>query len=291
MRYNLPNGFMSFSAMTTFQMCPRKYAYQYIDKVEPEGTDTGALDRGSAFHKLVETSGRVDEVTLDETVGGNPYDLAKVKSAFSLYHGMEQEGLLPRMTHREVRLRSEQHQFIGYVDMIGVEPDGRWRLGELKTAGRFDPVKWGTLPVNAQISLYTAFAGEFAHSEFLSMDDMQGVSYRTVVLSAKRPKGPTKKEPHAKESADDFARRIEGDAKVYHQIVAPLPEAIAAAKQGFEYTKAAVHDLKGNSGRAPKHTGNCFAYNRPCQFFQHCHGIKPYSDEQLNLTDDNVLGD
>lgn len=290
-RYNLPGkGLLSYSGMSTFLGCPRKYAYRYIDHVEEESGDRSAMYRGTAFHKLVEFGGAVTDGDTLTQVDGNEYEAAKVKAAFSVYHAMETDGLLPKMNHREVRLLSDEHQYIGYVDMMGVDDDGKWRLGELKTTARFDALKWGTLSINTQIALYTAFAGEFAHEQFLDMNDLEGVSYRTVLLSAKRPLKPTNKRL-GMETPDAYAARIAGDAKVFHAMVSPSEEARVSALQSFNAVKEAVHDLGGNSGKAIKNPGNCHSYGRACEYFEHCWKIKPFTDEHLDIIDDDVDGE
>jgi hypothetical protein len=302
MKYKLPgSGLMSYSAMSLFLGCPRKYGYKYFDRVDTEERDTSAMDRGRAFHLLVELSGTQKAVTQAFIeVGESYHELARVRVAYERYRDMEQSGALPKMTAREVKIVSEEHQFIGYVDMIGVDDNGKWRLGELKTTQRFDPVKWATLRINQQIALYTSFADEFAHKEFLSMGDLEGVSYRTVQLSGKKPleaskvqttpTGRPKKGARAeKESPDDFERRIAGDTQVYHQMVHPTREACLSAAQGFRFVKEAVHSARGRSDALPKSAGNCFAYNRACEYFAHCWGMQPEVDEAEGMIEHDDL--
>lgn len=280
-RFKLPgSGLLSYSGMSMFLGCPRKYAYRYIDRVERAETDTSAMDRGSAFHLLVETNGEASQEQVSEDLKENPYEVAKVVTAYRAYHKYEADGLLPKMNHSEVKIVSDEHQFIGYVDMIGVQKDDRWMLGELKTTSRFDPVKWATLSINTQIALYCEMSSEFAHDEFLEMNDFQGVSYRTVELSSKRPLKATKKRTQG-ETPDEYGQRIANDTKIFHQMVSPSEEARLSALQCFSTVKEAVHNLRGRSGHAVKNPGNCYAYNRPCEYFEHCWKIKPHSDEDI----------
>lgn len=282
-QYNLPGpNLLSYSGMTTYLACPRKYAHRYIDKIEMEDVDTSAMDRGRAFHLLAQHWGKVSDALLLHELDNDQFELAKVQDAFNAYVNMTQSGALPVLNLQEVKIVSEEHQFIGYVDGIKIDDaTGQWMLGEIKTAARLDPVKWATLSVNQQISLYTSFAGEFAHGQFLDLDDLIGTSYRTVTLSQKRPSKGTKKDPRP-EGADAFAKRIAGDSAVYHQMVKPTAEACHSARQSFEHVKAAVHDLNGDAKRAVKNSGNCYAYNRPCEYFAHCWGLEPeVKDDQL----------
>lgn len=303
MSFKLPgSGLLSYSGMALFLGCPRKYGYRYFDKVEQEVTDTSALDRGRVFHLLVEKNGDVSPHKLATEVGGDMYELAKVTAAYSAYRKMA--AALPSLDLKEVKIVSEEHQFIGFVDGIGIEASGQWRLGEMKTTTRFDPLKWATLAINPQIALYTAFAGEFAHGEFLALSDLQGVSYRTVTYSGKDPLEPSKNPltPKTgkvrknarleKETVNDYARRIAGDSQVYHQMVSPTEEARLSALQSFGAVKEAIHDARGRSGDLVKNAGNCHAYGRPCEYFEHCWGLNPEVTEPetqiINNLDDET---
>lgn len=284
MKFNLPgSGLLSFSGMSTFLSCPRKYAYRYIDKVEAEDTDTSAMDRGKAFHKLVEKAGNVgaDELELE------PYDHARVTTAYKVYENLQINSALPVLNHHEVRIIDEQHQFIGYIDGVGIQESGKWYLGEVKTTASFDPIKWATLATDYQIALYSNFCGDFAHEQFLAKEDLRGVSYRTIVMTKKRPLSVTKKRL-TEESPEDYASRIAGDAKVYHQMVVPLEAAKNDALQSFAVVKDAIHGLRGDSKKAHKNPGNCRAYNRPCEFFEHCWQVNPLNDETLDIADYNL---
>lgn len=290
MKYKLPGRFgtLSYSGMNTFLGCQRQYAYRYIDKIPVEEVPAGAMDRGRAFHLLAEHQGEVSPPVLLAEVGGNPFEAIKVQSAYRKYRARELSGALPAMQHREIVIRSEELQFYGIVDMIGVKDSGKWMLGELKTTTKLDAMRWSTLPMNTQIALYTAMSGEFAHEQFLALEDLEGVSYRVATMSAKKRLGPTKtkKRPNA-ETEEEFAERIKDDGEVYHQIVTPLPEAVQSTLQTFESVKEGIHNLAGDSKKAIKNTGNCFAYGRICDYFATCHGFEPHVDEEtLDITDD-----
>jgi len=272
-RYNLPgSGLLSHSGMNTFLGCQKKYAFKYIDRVPPETGEEGpgALERGKAFHTLVETGGAGDIAT---DLQGDAYELVRVQSAYDAYEAHLQMGALPRVQFKEARLISDEHQFIGYVDGISEREDGSWMLTEMKTSQRFDPIQWATLRVNFQISLYTAFAMDFAHRELLDYDQLKGVSYQKIIFSAKKPLQPTKKKRPNPESPQEFAQRIAGDTKIHHQMVVPTDHAKLSAVSTFDLVKQGIHALGGNSRVATRNTQNCFAYGRVCEYFGHCHGV------------------
>jgi PD-(D/E)XK nuclease superfamily protein len=272
-RYNLPDGRLSFSGMTTFLACPRKYALQYMDKIERDQGDQTAMERGSLFHSFAEHDGAVSDEEVVETLE-DPFQVARVKAAYKQYSDAERRGIFPKMKHKEVKLYSEEHQYLGYVDMIGVKNDGQWYLGELKTTGYLDPQKWSTMSINMQTALYSAMSVDFAHENFLLKTDFQGISFRSVVFAAKKPLKQNKRNKED-ESPSDYATRIEGLAQVHHQIIKPADYQEHEVVQTFTYVKERIDSLCGNSSRAPRNTQSCFMYNRPCDFFKHCHGISP----------------
>lgn len=300
MKFNIPvkSKLLSHSAMNKFLGCPKKYAYHYIDHVEVEQVDTTAMDRGRAFHMLLEHDGDVPDGELLDELDRDLYELAKTKAAYRKLKSYQDRKLVPVLETREMKIISEEHQFIGYCDSIGVNDDtGKWMLGEMKTTSAFDPQKWNLLAMNTQISLYKNFCEEFAHENFLDQEDFSGVSYVTVTYSRKKPgkkstaKKLTKASRRADETASEYQTRIKDDSEVYHKIVDPTPEAVNSAVQTFNAVKQAIHDLKGNSGNAIKNTENCFAWHRPCQYFSHCHGIDPFQDEETIKNEATIEND
>jgi len=288
-KYNLPTykdhgGLLSNSAMNMYFTCPRKYGYKYFDKVPTEEVAAAAMDRGSAFHQLVEDDGKTVEDVLLDIVGRDLFELAKVKVAYTKYRTFQDRGLLPKLEKNEEKLISEEHQFIGYCDNIGVQDNGKWMLGEIKTTTRLDPLKWNLLEMNTQISLYSIFLKEFAHKNFLDWDDYLGVSYRTITMSQKKPLLQNKRNK-SDETAHEFRERIKNDSDVFHKIVRPTDDAKHSALQAFETAKAGISEMRGRSDAGCKNTNNCFAWGRACEYFTHCHGLDPHNDSVSGTID------
>ena len=277
-QYWLPVKLMSYSAMSLFQGCPRRYAFRYIDKIPADWQGTGAMDRGTAFHALVEHDGAMPE-GLPEL---NPFDTAKVKSGFRKYKEYQAAGHLPEMEVGELKLVDEERQFIGYVDRHAILKNGAWRLGEMKTSERFDPMQWQLYPVNPQIALYAEMAQKWANANLLSNDDFLGFSVQKVIFSAKRP-GKARKSKAA-ESPEAFAERIREDTRIFVQNVTPSEVVRAEALLTFEHVKESVDHLGSSSSRYPKNIGNCMNFGRICEFAAHCHGAA-FSEGQESLLD------
>lgn len=279
--------------MNTFLSCQQKYIFKYVDRREPEvgGEGVQAIDRGRAFHTLVETNGAA---SVETDLQSDPYEHAVVYSAFNTYESLRQAGAIPSIKLKEAWISSEEHQFIGKIDGMAELSDGSWMLAEMKTSKRFDPVGWATLQINTQIALYSAFALEFATKNWLEYDRLIGTSYQKVIFSAKKPLAPTKKKRPYKETPEAYAERIKDDAKVHHQLVVSTPAARADALHTFERVKETIHSFTTQStGLATKNTGNCFQWGRVCEFFGACHGksFEDLEEDSGTTIIENDLGD
>lgn len=268
----------SYSSVDTFMSCPRKWAYRYVDEIVPVELDMQALDRGKAFHALNEG----DEMG-SLAVGLNDFDRIKVDEAFKVYRATPG---IPNLSVKEWRLEDPEADYIGYVDEAGAIGGGLWQLGELKTTKAFQPLKFGTLEIEPQIALYTHFAKKLGRAQGFEPEGFAGVSYRVVEFTRKEPLKANKRRADA-ETPEEYRERITGDARVYHRVVHPSAEATRSALQTFESVKAAGEQIRRyGSACAPKNPSNCRAYQRPCEFFNHCWGIAPAADMPDMVVDD-----
>ena len=79
----------SHSKMTTYEFCPRKFKYQYIDKIPIERKPQIHFDRGTLFHLLLEHDGDLKAVkeTKDWKVikSNNLLDKSQIKEIYDIY--------------------------------------------------------------------------------------------------------------------------------------------------------------------------------------------------------------
>jgi RecB family exonuclease len=180
----LPNR-ESYSSLTTYDDCPRRYAFRYVERL-PGEFPPGQFAFGSAIHKAFEVFVRehiharadgapepgldVLQHACDEMLAGaglEPDDLARMKAAAG--------PVLERFLQREAASASEAVavelgfgldvalpadagtiRFVGYVDRVDREPDGTTRITDYKT-GR--PRAQAEVDVDRQLTAY-AYAAD-----------------------------------------------------------------------------------------------------------------------------------
>ncbi len=77
----------SYSKIASYNGCPRKFKYQYIDKIKVEQKDTKALDRGSIIHLIFETHKDVKRLSNSKEFKRIAKRLTKteIKECFNVY--------------------------------------------------------------------------------------------------------------------------------------------------------------------------------------------------------------
>ncbi len=260
--------------MSLFMSCQQRFANRYVHKIPTEWQQTDSMDRGWAFHKLVEHIENPEPVVA--SVYGrlkDSFEFERVNSAFQEFKGKVNEGLVPFLKGAELKLYSERLQFVGYVDRWDINDEsGVWHLGEMKTSSRFDFNSWMLAPFSFQTALYQHVAmNEWAPSQTLARDDFGGYEYEKVTFSLKKPAKETKNKPA--ETPAQFRERIKGDAKVYHQRIQISRDTEEQALQAFETVKQGVHDVMKSPSRAVKNPANCFQWGRPCEYMRQCWGL------------------
>lgn len=257
----------SYSSIRSFLDCPRMWAYKYIDEVELEFSGSVAMDKGKMFHELVEAENAIMPMADN---GLSLFDTAIVRSAAKKY--LDMAHTLPKPTKREVKIINEEKQFIGFADSITINDDNSWLIGEMKTSSRFDPVEWAINQVSMQTALYKVMSKPWCAENFLSQNDFQGVSFKKIILSAKKPlKGRGKSA--VPETLEQYEERIKDDAKVYHQIFAVSEAQERCAIQTYDYVLASIKNLGEKSDAYPKCNNRCKTAYGVCDYFEHCWGF------------------
>jgi hypothetical protein len=288
-RFWLPvrTGLLSYSAMSKFQECPRRYAFSYIDKPDlPDEPEGRGLLRGRAFHTAVENN---DHTNLGKDHGLDHVNYVLVRAAAKRYLIMQKAGNLPNAKYQEQKIINEEEQFFGKVDNMDVDEDsGLWTLGEMKT-GKFDPTAYALAETRPQTALYKAMSKQFCSDNFLSHKDFAGLNYIHVDFPNVKPhafkpapkSGKNKGIERPAESVEDFELRAFDQTRILHQVLKVRDETVKSAVNDFRYTLAAIDHLGPNSNRYPKHCNACkHPFFGLCEYAEICHGMK------LFLTDD-----
>jgi len=116
----------SYSALSTFDGCPRRYYYSYIKRIR--GDKGVALIRGSKLHKDLEEAS--SDKTIDE-MKDHLFDRNPI--LFPVAEWLEEQGMTqPEAV--ELKLRNETYNFSGVIDRIDFYKDGRilldWKSGK-----------------------------------------------------------------------------------------------------------------------------------------------------------------
>lgn len=260
---------LSYSSMKTLQSCEQLYFYEKVSKVEPDADyeDSDALGLGKAFHQAMEKTLHkkyVKELLMEAMeefeveITDYPILEAMLKKYVTLHKlsGLE-------VIHCELRL-NVTGIFVGFIDMIMTAPDGTWWLGDLKTTGRFDESLLPRLPKDMQMNLYSRFVETIASQFSLDMSKFKGCRYRAIT----KPKLVQK----AKESTEDYIKRLEENVQVYDIEIPFAGMDIDSCWSLFMEAHERASQLF--AGEAPKKNYNsCIQYFKPCKHFSKCHGF------------------
>lgn len=200
---------LSHSSLNTQLACHQRYAYEYVDKIEPIVRSAG-LRLGGAFSKALETGDPADgvaklsgEATIltQEDQDKLTIDCAIVTGAATAYlaaYGRREKrefGYRVRLRNPHTGAYSRTFDLEGYADGL---TEG-WELIEDKFVGKIDKVAIRRLKLDRQLALECYGIWRATGQEITD------VSYRfTRKPSIKQRKG---------ETVDEFAERVEADYK------------------------------------------------------------------------------
>lgn len=264
-------GLLSYSSMSKFLECPRKFAFQYIDKLEVESEEGVGLLRGRLFHNIIDTR---DFSKSDAEPSLEQHNRALVRAAAKMFLEKKDRGDFPVVTSTEQKIINEKEQFIGYVDEMSVdEVSGNWMVGELKTGSKFDPVKYAIAETKHQTALYKGMADEFCAERFLSPQDFAGLNYKEIIFPNIKPlKGRGKNA--VQETMEDFEKRAYEKTLVLHKIVKVADSTVNSALMTFRHVLDGIDNLGKNSDNYPKNCNSCLhPYFGICPYFKACWGV------------------
>ncbi len=281
---------VSHSSMDTGQRCPRKFKHRYIDLRKPKGHKSGALELGSNWDDWLERQLRGDE----ELVSYNWAPGREVERAH--FHAMtvaaKQAGVLDWLL-KEGTLHDTQYAFEvplvhprtnaeypgvalqGFMDAVWEDEYGQVWIVEVKTTSANtiadNSQYWREKRVSPQGALYH-YAGVL-----MGMDP---VGIKWVV--ARKPK----LKPRMSESMDSYAKRM------VLEMVADTRSYFRVKEQRFVKFErdAAVMDMWQSQelldfavqrGLYPRHTHNCNAFFKRCEYYAACWQGADIGDEDL----------
>lgn len=272
---------LSYTQLSSFMVCPRKYWWQYKAKIQPAKTPVAFLT-GRAVHNGIERislglpvgdvvnevfdAARLSEVKTPEDLQRWELERAKAHAMVEGYlhrYGSDYRSWDRTLAEKEFQIPlTRESCYFGKIDLM-YEKDQTWTLRETKTAARPDANYFLRLPLDWQILGYV-----YAAKDTFDID-VARVEYDVIVKPAIRLK--------VKESADEFRERCvleytkHGDAKnmFIRELVTVPPAQVWLWRQQAEH----VATLMEEAARSKKYYQNpesCINKYGGCSFLDAC---------------------
>lgn len=260
---------MSYSTSKVLQNCEVEYMHSKVWNTPPDSDheETDAFGFGKAFHEVLEKSKhnafhKEHLIEAMETHQVNSADMGPLMAMGKRYLQLHKlSGLKVVKCEQEI----STPEYVGYIDMIMVDKDGGWWIGDLKTTSRFD--EKNLLPRMAfddQLNLYTYFYKWLAPHFDLDPAKFKGCRYRATTKPKIVQKG--------KETPEEYAERVAEKIEVY-DIEVPLSVMNPQAAWDHivkSYERSVI--LQGGEDAPRRNLNGCISYFKPCKFFSQCHG-------------------
>lgn len=288
----------SGSSLGTFQLCPRKYRYAYVDRLQstnyssPLGFGTfvhafiedwkQGVGEGGAFDAAVlreqERSGEVEQVTHDHLLASDMgREWAKYWDADTTHLGNAQ--LEWSSTEAEWKYRTENGTFIGKRDGVAFHKGfGKHYLHEIKTSGEVNRDTYILrLQMDRQIS---------TNIRALQLEGIgcTGVVY-DIIWKPKLIRGVNRK-TKPDETLEEFRARIIADvqARPEHYFTRVMVQrSVKDMDEAHEDLRGAFEMMKTGVGEGyPRNTQACTSFGNLCPFFSTCMDSLPI--EELGLS-------
>lgn len=271
----LPHKGLSPSSLALYMGCQRKYYYKKLANFPPDADaeeDYEAFEVGKAFHKVLED-------TKHDLTGISYAAVLKTVKSFKV---ADPDATAPmifamlgryRDMHQKAGLKAvlceaaiETDDFYGIVDVVLADSDGKWWIGDMKTAANFTQALIPTLPMHPQLNLYAQHYELVAFAAKVDPAKYQGCRYRLTTKSKLMRK--------ATEEIGAYIGRISSavksiDFKIPKELMAP-GEIAALHKQVKDYID--IHKKSLLPKHFPQNFGNCTQYFRACDYWSRCHG-------------------
>lgn len=263
----------SYSAGNMASKCKRKWYLKYIAKAAFDADvqdDALALKEGKALHEVLEFSLRdaanYKEEYLTQAVRNqelNQESMYRVYACLFSYYRLHAPSCLT-VVGTEVEVGDEN--YVGYVDSVMADRNGNWWIEDSKSSGMVMETLFARLAQDTQLNLYAYYAPQVAEKLGLSMNKFAGVRYRVV----QKPRIV----PRAGEPLKDYARRA--DCKAYD---VEIPRHLLNPQVAYDQHMALRSEMVGlTEETACPNRQACIDYNRPCEYWSHCHNGKTHSE-------------
>lgn len=263
----------SYSASNMANKCKRKWFLKYIMKAPFDADvsdDALALREGKAMHQVLEFSLRdaanYKEEYLIQATKDNELDtesMFRVYACLYSYYRLHAPSCL-QVVGTEIEVGDEN--FVGYIDSIMADRNGYFWLEDTKSSGMVMETLFSRLEQDTQLNLYAYYAFQVAEKLKLPLAKFAGVRYRVV----QKPRIV----PRSGETFKDYAKRADCKA---HDVEIPL--AALDPEVAYRQHMALRAEMVGlTEEQACPNRQSCIDYNRPCEYWSHCHKGKTHSE-------------
>jgi len=276
----LPRGTLSFSALSCYAQCRRKFWHKYVAKTpkDPDAVwDPVRFSIGKCFHEILEDTKHKPDFPPDwPTTTGmkyrrkyqlSPFDMAKIVAMLIRYRKFhEASGLLP-VAH-EVMVFDDT--IGGFIDSVMVDPVKKewWVLDDKTAVGMRKGLK-ESMRRNLQLSIYAALRDKLKpvidKSEHASLcKRFAGVIYRCSLK-------PSIKFDAKKDA--NFWLTVGRCTTETYEIRVPVEQLeIDTMFSEVKETCRAVNMEKATGKKLPRNLEACLAYGDTCEFWSQCYG-------------------
>lgn len=275
----------SYSKISTYKLCPKKYEYSYLKNLRPLIDDNKNLFLGGLLHKGIEL--KDTNLLLNYIDNEAPTPTEESETLISLGLAMV-EGYFNRFgyyekvineIHFEIPLADGSY-YHGYIDGLIEEDNGYWLL-EIKTASIIDKTYIDKLAFNEQIDNYF-YAIKNGYLENIKLDKpLLGIKYRILKKPLIRQK--------QKESIMEFRKRlVEKMADPEYIIEKILYRTEEQTEQVINYINQDISNIK-NTKIFTKTLTACSTFGR-CPYMELCAG-EPDADHLYIIKEERSTDD
>lgn len=276
---------LSYSSCKQLQTCSKQFYLQRIAKVDkdPDVADEQlAFLYGKCYHETLEltrhsranfTMAIFDSVfnkyfPVVTTNGFTDVASDNLETRFGVYACLQSYYTLHEKRNLELvatEIEIGDENTIGFVDAVVADSFGHWWVMDLKTSGLVQEPLFARLHTDPQLNLYASYASQLCNKCDIDLAKFAGCRYCVVV----KPRLVIKKN----ESMEDYAKRV--SPKIYD---VEIPWEILITKKTVDHYVQMQELVKNlNEDTATCNYDACLVYNRPCNYWSHCHG-NTYTD-------------
>lgn len=290
---------LSYSACCQLQSCQKQFYLQRIAKVAKDSDvtdDATALTYGKCYHRVLEltrhsqanfTMPLFDSVIKEHfpevvsdgflTVTGDNKELQYgVYACLQSYYELHAKRKL-ELVGVEVEIGTE-NEMLGYVDAVLQDSYGFWWVLDLKTSGLVQEPLFARLHTDPQLNLYAAYAWQLCNKLDLDPEKFAGCRYCVVV----KPRIAIKND-----TIEAYAARVK--PKIFDVEIPAFKLNPQVVMQHYKELNVVADSI--TTDNALRNYSACLTYNRPCDYWSHCHG-NIYTNcvqEASAFTCDNII--